>query len=83
MAELWKAWKTKSRFPTLSTAPWKSRKGGEISTFPQPRLFLVKLKIESTKKNLKAVEKWKFRPGYKDGKPVTVAATIEVNFRLL
>jgi len=59
MAELWKAWKTKSRFPTLSTAPWKSRKGGEIPTFPQLRLFLVKLKIECTKKNLKAVEKWK------------------------
>jgi TonB family protein len=34
-------------------------------------------------KAIEAVEKWKFRPGYKDGKPVTVAATIEVNFRLL
>ena len=30
-----------------------------------------------------AVSKWKFRPGYKDGHPVTVAATIEVNFHLL
>ncbi|MGP8246640.1 MAG: energy transducer TonB [Bryobacteraceae bacterium] len=30
-----------------------------------------------------AVKQWKFRPGYKDGKPVTVAATIQVNFRLL
>jgi protein TonB len=29
------------------------------------------------------VEKWKFKPGTKDGKPVTVAATVEVNFRLL
>ena len=29
-----------------------------------------------------AVRKWKFKPGTKDGKPVTVAATIEVNFRL-
>jgi len=34
-------------------------------------------------KAMEAVEKWKFRPGYKDGKPVTVAATVEVNFRLL
>jgi periplasmic protein TonB len=34
-------------------------------------------------KAIEAVRKWKFRPGTKDGKPVTVAATIEVNFRLL
>jgi periplasmic protein TonB len=34
-------------------------------------------------KAIEAVRKWKFKPGYKDGKPVTVAATIEVNFRLL
>ncbi|HUI77789.1 MAG TPA: TonB family protein [Bryobacteraceae bacterium] len=31
---------------------------------------------------IEAVDKWKFQPGYKDGKPVTVAATIQVNFRL-
>lgn len=34
-------------------------------------------------KAIDAVKQWKFKPGYKDGKPVTVAATIEVNFRLL
>src|SRR5215472_7299002 len=34
-------------------------------------------------KAMEAVRKWKFKPGYKDGKPVTVEATIEVNFRLL
>jgi periplasmic protein TonB len=34
-------------------------------------------------KATEAVSKWKFRPGYKNGKPVTVQATIEVNFRLL
>ena len=34
-------------------------------------------------KAIEAVNKWKFKPGFKDGKAVTVAATIEVNFRLL
>ena len=34
-------------------------------------------------KAMEAVQKWKFSPGKKDGKPVTVEATIEVNFRLL
>ncbi|HWB86287.1 MAG TPA: energy transducer TonB [Bryobacteraceae bacterium] len=34
-------------------------------------------------KAMEAVKKWKFKPGYLNGKPVTVAATIEVNFRLL
>jgi len=29
-----------------------------------------------------AIEKWHFAPGVKDGKPVRVAATIQVNFRL-
>ena len=33
-------------------------------------------------KAIAAVETWRFRPGTKDGQPVTVAATIEVNFRL-
>ncbi len=34
-------------------------------------------------KAMEAVKQWKFKPGYKDGKPVAVAATVEVNFRLL
>jgi protein TonB len=34
-------------------------------------------------KAMDAVAKWRFRPGYKDGRPVTVQAQVEVNFRLL
>ena len=33
-------------------------------------------------KAIEAVTQWKFKPGQKDGKPVTVAATVQVNFRL-
>ena len=34
-------------------------------------------------KALEAVRQWKFKPGLKDGRPVPVAASIEVTFRLL
>jgi TonB family protein len=34
-------------------------------------------------KALQAISQWKFKPGTKDGQPVPVMATIEVNFRLL
>jgi protein TonB len=34
-------------------------------------------------KAMEAVAKWRFKPGVKDGKPVPVIATVEVNFRLL
>jgi TonB family protein len=34
-------------------------------------------------KAIDAVQQWKFKPGMQEGSPVTVAATIEVNFRLL
>ena len=30
-----------------------------------------------------AVRRWRFKPGTKDGRPVSVVATLEVNFRLL
>lgn len=32
----WKAWKSRSGFPPLSTVPWKSRRQRGIPTFPQP-----------------------------------------------
>jgi protein TonB len=34
-------------------------------------------------KAIEAVEKWRFKPGMRNGQPVNVFATIEVNFRLL
>jgi TonB family protein len=34
-------------------------------------------------KAIEAVNKWKFKPGLRDGRAVTVACQIEVNFRLL
>jgi protein TonB len=34
-------------------------------------------------KAIDAVTRWRFRPGYQDGKPVVTTATVEVNFRLL
>ena len=34
-------------------------------------------------KAIEAVRRWRFRPGYRDGRPVVAAATIEVNFHLL
>ena len=34
-------------------------------------------------KAIEAVKKWKFKPGMLNGQPVRVAATIQVNFRLL
>jgi TonB family protein len=33
-------------------------------------------------KAIESVKQWKFKPGQKDGKPVSVPVTIEVNFRL-
>jgi len=32
---------------------------------------------------VEAISRWQFKPGEKDGQPVKVAATIEVNYRLL
>ena len=43
MAAPWNAWKSNNRFPTLSTAPWESRKGSEIPTFPQPQAAVYSL----------------------------------------
>jgi TonB family protein len=57
----------------------------EVDASGHPRNLKVmrSLGLGLDEKAIEAVEKWKFRPGYKDGKAVTVAATVEVNFRLL
>jgi TonB family protein len=48
----------------------------------QPRV-VKSLGLGLDEKAMEAVKQWKFKPGYKNGQPVAVAATVEVNFRLL
>jgi len=57
----------------------------EVDTNGKPRNLKVvrSLGLGLDEKAIEAVEKWKFRPGYKDGHPVVVQAYVEVNFRLL
>lgn len=57
----------------------------EVDAVGRPRNMRVvrSLGLGLDEKAMEAVQKWRFKPGYKDGKAVTVAATIEVNFRLL
>ena len=43
---------------------------------------LRSLRPDLDQKAIEAVSQWKFRPGQKDGQPVNVKATIEVNFRI-
>jgi protein TonB len=50
---------------------------------PQNLKIMRSLGLGLDQKAIEAVEKWTFKPGMKDGKPVPVIATIEVNFRLL
>jgi protein TonB len=51
--------------------------------FPKNIQVTKPLGMGLDEKAKEAVMKWRFKPGMKDGKPVPVIATIEVNFRLL
>ncbi|HUP03071.1 MAG TPA: energy transducer TonB [Bryobacteraceae bacterium] len=44
---------------------------------------LRSIRPDLDQKAIEAVSQWKFEPGEKDGNPVNVRATVEVNFRLL
>ncbi len=50
---------------------------------PQGMRVVRPIGLGLDEKAIEAVKKWRFKPGLKDGRPVAVAATIEVNFRLL
>ena len=50
---------------------------------PPDLVNLIIIPAGLDEKAIEAVQKWRFKPGVKDGKPVPVAATVEVNFRLL
>ena len=50
---------------------------------PQDVKVVRSLGLGLDQKAIEAVQKWRFKPGQKDGKAVPVSANIEVNFRLL
>lgn len=50
---------------------------------PQNIRVIRPLGLGLDEKAIEAVQKWRFRPAMKDGHPVKVEATVEVNFRLL
>jgi periplasmic protein TonB len=50
---------------------------------PQNLRVVRTLGLGLDEKAIEAVKKWRFKPALRNGQPVAVAATIEVNFRLL
>jgi len=77
--------------PEYSEEARKAKHQGTVVLYVQidPSGHAINMKVVRSlglgldEKAMEAVQSWKFLPGKKDGKPVTVEATIEVNFRLL
>lgn len=77
--------------PEYSEAARKARLSGSVLVYAEigpdghPRNLRVvqSMGLGLDEKALEAVAKWLFRPGMKNGRPVMVRATFEVNFRLL
>jgi TonB family protein len=55
----------------------------DINGMPQEIRVVKPLGLGLDQKAIEAIQKWRFKPGMKDGKPVPVQAIVEVNFRLL
>jgi protein TonB len=57
----------------------------EVDANGRPRAFRVLQSpgLGLDQKAIEAVTKWRFKPGYQDGKPVVTGATVEVRFQLL
>jgi protein TonB len=55
----------------------------DVNGMPQSVQVVKPLGLGLDQKAIEAIMKWRFKPGTKDGKPVPVQATVEVNFRLL
>ena len=57
----------------------------EVDTLGQAQNITVRrsLGLGLDQRAIEAVRRWRFRPGYRNGKPSVTAAMVEVNFRLL
>ena len=78
--------------PVYSEQALSAKLDGTLTLYVQidPSGYATNIKVVKSlglglgldEKAIEAVQKWKFLTGKKDGKPVTIEATIDVNFRL-
>ena len=77
--------------PEYTAEARRARRAGTVSISlvvdeagnPQNPKVVRSLGLGLDEKAIEAVQKWKFKPGTKDGKPVPVIVSVEVNFRLV
>jgi TonB family protein len=77
--------------PQYSEEARRARYQGSVQLYIEvdPEGNAINIKVQNglamglNEKAIEAVQTWKFKPGTKDGQPVTVMATIIVNFNLL